>query len=242
MSSPEAMRANDSTRVKGPSGLDKLDSPVVEIVNAPAWRNSGNQLMYAVAGRNAEVYGLFANSDGGDMRWEYLGLVAVGANQYITAVGSSKGLTIFVGTSEGSTFAFDTRSGSPLELSVPIRSNLGASVGRIVVQSTTQVFATFNTGNIGFILRLEGFHWHAAGGSTLLAVEIDRTVNPPTLFAATDPGVFVSRDAGDTWQGASQGLPWRPHCTDLRFVAQAEGAHYLYLSTYGRSVWRAVVR
>ena len=226
-------------RVTGPSGLAKLDGGVIEAVNAPAWRNAGNQLIYAVAGRNAEVYGLFANGDGGDMHWEFLGLVPVGAGQYILAVGSRNGLTIFVGTSEGRTFAFETQSRNPVELNVPIKAATTGSIGRIVAQSTDRVYATLNLGSIGFILRLDGFHWNAVAfvQEIFYALEMDRTTK--VLFAATDSRVYLSRDNGDSWQSASHGLPRRPHCADLRFVAQPDGARYVYLSTYGRSVWRA---
>ncbi len=226
--------------LNGPGSLAaRCCSAGVEIVNTPRWRNGSNQLMYATAWLGGTLYGLYANSNGDNMHWERLGSVPVAANQYVTAVGSSDGFTVFVGTSEGRTFAFDTRSGSPLELNVPIRASQGSAIGRIIVQSTTQVYASLNSGSAAFILRLNGLRWDAVGAGTLFALEMDRTTNPPTLFAATDSRVYVSRDSGGTWQSASQGLTRRPHCADLRFVNQSDGAHFLYLSTYGRSVWRA---
>jgi hypothetical protein len=36
----------------------------------------------------------------------------------------------------------------------------------------------------------------------------------------------------------SSGLPRRPHCSDLRLVQNGDGTQ-LYLSTFGRSLWRA---
>jgi hypothetical protein len=210
-----------------------------EVVSAPARRNQANQLMYAVGWSAASVYGLFAETNGNNMHWELLGSVPVGPNQYITALGSSDGFTVFVGTSEGKTFALDSRSGSRVELNIPIGSNPPGVIGKFAVASTTQAFAILNPGSIGFILRLNGFRWDAVGGGTFFALEMDRTTNPPTLFAATDSRVYVSRDGGVTWQSASIGLPRRSHCADLRFVAQTDGRRYLYLSTYGRSVWRA---
>jgi hypothetical protein len=63
------------------------------------------------------------------------------------------------------------------------------------------------------------------------------------LFAATDDKVYVSHgkglSLGDDWMLASRGLPRRPHCGDLRYFPQPSGRRFLYLSTYGRSVWRA---
>jgi hypothetical protein len=49
----------------------------------------------------------------------------------------------------------------------------------------------------------------------------------------------VSRDLGATWATAVDGLPTLPLGQDLSFVTQPDGARYLYLATYGHSLWRA---
>jgi hypothetical protein len=220
--------------VNGPAKL----TGGLEIVNNPEFRRGG-QLMYALSWDNATVFGLFAEANGNGIRWERLGSVPVGANQAITAVGSSTGNTVFVGTSEGRMFALTSQTGSVRDLNVPVKSNLGSIVGRIVVQSDSLAFAIFNTGAVGFIMRWDGIRVSAVGGGTLFALETNWTTSPRAVFAATDGNIYVSRDNGNTWQLARQGLPRRPHCSDLRFVIQGDGARYLYLSTYGRSVWRA---
>ncbi|MCS7308965.1 MAG: hypothetical protein NZ741_01970 [Armatimonadetes bacterium] len=53
---------------------------------------------------------------------------------------------------------------------------------------------------------------------------------PSMVFAATDTGVFVLR--GTTWYRLGIGLPGTP-CTMLRV-----SGNYLYVSTYGRGIWR----
>lgn len=54
--------------------------------------------------------------------------------------------------------------------------------------------------------------------------------NPDMVFAATDTGVFVLR--GSSWYRLGIGLPNTP-CTKLRV-----SGNYLYVSTYGRGIWR----
>jgi hypothetical protein len=77
---------------------------------------------------------------------------------------------------------------------------------------------------------------------TFYGLAVARERENIALYAATDSDVYVSRDPGDalgnTWMRASQGLPKRPHCSDLSYVGPI-GDGWLYLSTYGRSVWRA---
>jgi hypothetical protein len=75
----------------------------------------------------------------------------------------------------------------------------------------------------------------------LEGVEVPQSRVPHALFVCTDDRVFISRDDGATWQSASQGLPRRTHCGDLRFAANTQGGA-LYLGTFGRSIWRAEIK
>jgi hypothetical protein len=64
-------------------------------------------------------------------------------------------------------------------------------------------------------------------------VQIDETAD---VLVSTDDRVYISREDGATWRQASLGLPRNPHCADLRFASSYSGA-WLYLSTFGRSVY-----
>jgi hypothetical protein len=222
---------------------------VVEIVITPKFRRGG-ELMYAAAGLISGVYGLFANPDGGNIQWVFLGAVPITVkvnadSDYITAVGSLDGSTIFVGTAKGRIFAFDSKQGSALELNVLLSADAPGGIHRFAVQSATGAFAILNRGGNGYILRLNTLRWEPLAGGlpneSFFGLEVDWTADPKTLFAVTDSRVYASRDNGDTWQSESQGLPRRPHCSDLRFVTKPTGGHYLYSSTYGRSLFRARV-
>jgi hypothetical protein len=62
------------------------------------------------------------------------------------------------------------------------------------------------------------------------------------VFVSTDSQVYASDNAGDVRHVVSDGLPTRAHNADLRYGLRAAGpgrGAYLYLSTFGRSLWRA---
>jgi hypothetical protein len=69
----------------------------------------------------------------------------------------------------------------------------------------------------------------------LYAMEIDVAGDVPIIYVTTDAKVYASADFRLTWSDVSGGLPKLPHCSDLRF-AQDQDGHYLYLTTFGRSV------
>lgn len=58
-----------------------------------------------------------------------------------------------------------------------------------------------------------------------------------TLFLATDVGVFVSLNLGNTWSPAGNGMPVVPVC-DIRLH---QPTRTLYAGTYGRSMWSMLV-
>ena len=53
--------------------------------------------------------------------------------------------------------------------------------------------------------------------------------------------MFASADGGVSWSDASVGLPVAANCTDLRIGDDGDGGRSLYLTTYGRSAWRAKI-
>ena len=92
----------------------------------------------------------------------------------------------------------------------------------------------------------DGNNWDrmtAAGlpGEALCALLLLPGGEYPVLYTATDSGVYVSTDGGDLWTPESHGLPGRPHCSDLFQAELGDGHNYLYLSTFGWSVWAAQI-
>src|SRR6202011_1981853 len=87
-----------------------IPAPKAEVVNAPFFGNAAGEFMYAVCGSGTDVYGLFANRDGSDIHWEWVGSVPAA----VDALGSYSGVNIFVGTIDGRMFALNPVCALPI--------------------------------------------------------------------------------------------------------------------------------
>jgi hypothetical protein len=238
--------------IKDPGQSDNGNSLIagIEAVrNAPKIVNSLGQLMYAVAfgWATLSIYGLFAEADGSQAHFEHVGVVQSAVhNDTIGAVATADGATVFVGTSAGRMFKFTVTAGQVAHgQSLPVTLPSGVPQGavqRIVALSASSAFATYNFGWSGRVLKFNGTSWNITDsvlpGHAYFGLECDDTGGQ--LFAAADNLVFVSRDGGATWLNCSSGLPKQPHCSDLRFARDSSDTGWLYVSTFGRSVWQAV--
>lgn len=225
------------TVVPADGNADGVAPNAIEVVLTPDWRKNG-QLMYAMVGAGATVYGLFANGDGSDAKLLRLGTAA----DTVSALASFDGTSVLVGTTTGRIFLLDSATGNVTEQTLPAGVRGDVSRVEVYVQAgwallvSPKVKAYALVG--GRLLHFDGTTW-ATRSSWWVTFEIDRASE--RLFAANDSDVFVSSDGGVSWRDASGGLPVRPHCTDLRIGATQEGGRELYLATYGRSVWRAAI-
>jgi hypothetical protein len=230
-------------------------------VNDPLFRNPAGQLMYAVGGKDLDLYGLFANPDGSDMHWDYfLTIPAPSTGTIISNLASGSGYQIFVGLrgtaqiylvrlADGSRYGTATYRASVGLPQITDWNNYIPFIQVLKDQGNTlntnfDVFAVRNTNTTGVLYHTtDGFNWVAIGsglpGTPYFGMTNDWTVNPKTLYIATDKDVYVSRHSGNNWEKFSSGLPRRCHASDLRFIVNQDGSRYLYLSTFGWSVWRA---
>jgi len=222
-----------------------------EPVRNPTWKNAADELMYAVAGSGKNLYGVFAKSDGSNLHLELLATLPLTASQYILGIGSFDGTRLLAGTQEGRIFSFDITSSTLTEGTGLPAIAVKNAVSRIVPQSNKVAYLILNGNGFvdsgpfhGWVYQTQdsGKTWNALPGlpnELFYAMEIDPTTNPPDLYVATDSTVYDSHDGGMSWGPASLSLPMRPHCADLRFVTQTDGISFLYLSTFGRSIFRA---
>jgi hypothetical protein len=240
--------------VPPPGDPNGLNSPAGDVVRRPSFRNDAGQLMHAVAGAGSNIYGLYA--DGNPQltyHWELLGTLpqSLAVSQGAGGLASHTGRTVFVGTTTGRIFALDTRRKSFVEITVvlpkpmPNQPQSGGNPHRIVTLSESVAFAILNGTNLNnnYVLRLDGLRWIppiSAGLPTdqfFYGIEGVFQEDRQLIFVATDDRVYMSEDGGGNWVQASGGLPRRPHCADLRVAIDIEQS-WLYLSTFGRSVWR----
>jgi len=130
----------------------------------------------------------------------------------------------------------------------PATPQTGGSVFRIIPVDSTTAYAALNDTSAGnhYILRLESLVWRVPGVVTPINSQFfgfDAARNREGriyLFAATGTRVWASDDDGVTWSNVSGALPERPHNAELRLAIKSN-REWLYLSTFGRSVWRAPV-
>ena len=257
--------ARTSIKVEG-QDTPVLPFGVLEPVRNPVWRKD-KQLMYACAGTSTgAIYGLFANPDGTDCRVRKLADVPF----RIMALGSFDGRIVHVAGPKNAAEAewstggpqagiFFTETGEFELQQIPIMQGI---MTKIEVISTGPAYALvaiprpldsdptpapFETQGLSGLLRyghdrgmLFGHsEWRMISDHPWSTFAVD--VESGRIFATTDEQVYVSRDDGATWSSASNRLPARPHCTDLRIAADGRGGRLLYLATYGRSVWWAQI-
>jgi len=245
-------RDDDGPNSKG------LSSPTMEVVDAPLFRDAANQLMVAVgcAAGSAEIYGLFSDDSGANAFWHQIGILPPFAQGSVTALGSLHGDSIWIGLSQGEIFSMGTKSGSTQQFTT-INASTPGEVDRFVIVSDELAYALYNnpSAGLGRVLQLNFFDWDPLGSNdnvaagtglptnegVFYAMTIDRMAVPHTLFVATNPNVYVSRDDAQTWQLAVNGLPRMPHCADLRIDPGDGTARFVSLGTFGRSVWRAAL-
>jgi hypothetical protein len=230
-------------------------SPAGDVVRRPRFRNEAGQLMYAVAGSGSNIYGLYPDESQISYHWELLGTLPQGLtiSQGGGAIASHTGRSVFVATESGRMFVLDSKGKVFVELPVvlprprPSQPQSGGNLHRIVTLSESVAFAIINNTSLNnnYVLRLDGLRWAPPLSAGLpldqffYAIEGMFQENRQLIFVTTDDRVYMSEDAGNNWVPASRNLPRRPHCADLRVSILDIAQSWLYLSTYGRSVWRA---
>ena len=245
--------------------MDKIFDPVFknkqgQLMYAVAAANPFKPFTQAVPGTDFRVFGLFVNPDGTDIHWEpisddkFIGSGAAGF-EYLYAVGSRDGRLVFISDSWNNIFTFTTDDGKEVgsfDASSVVPFGYPSGICRFAVESNTLAYATHNNYGDGVSLypvgrgyllrtRNSGKTWERVLGlpeEGLFGIDLDDNTIPKTLYVATDRQVWVSKDEGITWNDFSDGLPKCPHCADLRFVRHSDGTRFLYLGTWGWSVWR----
>ncbi len=236
------------------AAVEGLRDPAAEVIDVPTQRRAG-RLLFVAAGYGQEpnvAYGLFANDDGTNPAWAPLGVLTPWDIQ-IWSVASHDGSTIAVGTANPATVWLITGTGSFPPASATAVSPAprpAASVGtgelitRILVMADSSLLCAFNGSTRGELL-----HGHDAGqgrwawetlpvpdpSARIYGLAADKRGR---IYVASDSHVWTSVDGGKQWSPFSEGLPVRFHGADLRCAANPDGSVTVYLSTFGRSVWK----
>ena len=221
-----------------------------DAVRRPRFRGPSGQHMVAVGALGSTIYGLYIDPGSPTgYHWESLAMLPNGLTS--SCVGSFSGGTVFA-ASGARIFVIDSKNGSVLELPVqlpkpnPAAPQTGGAVIRIVALDDRTTYAVLNATSDGnnYVLRLDGLVWRVPGVVTppnTLIFGFDAVRNREGtvyLFASTGTRVWASDDDTRTWSDVSGALPERAHNAEIR-IATHDRQTSIYLSTFGRSVWRA---
>jgi hypothetical protein len=207
-------------------------------VRTPQWPGSKDKVL-AVCGSGSGIYG-YTESQNQIGQWKLLASLSLQPNEFVTAVGSRRGDPIYAGTNVGRIFAIDPAGGptnaNVLELNVKAPAGAKLSDVKMILDLADDLtIAAYNAK----LFRRKSLQFSEVPGTGLPATQFRSIASDPTgriLFAAFDDGVYVSTDEGDHWNPFSDGLPTMPHAAELS-VAVGANAEYLYLATWGRSMY-----
>jgi hypothetical protein len=245
--------ASGSASPTGPAAGMSLPASAIEPVRTPTFAVSG-RLMYALKGVNSDVYGLFASADGSNMTWDHVATLPLAAGDVISAVTSATGAKVVAGTrGTASMFHFDMANPSVVTPATGLpggRSNDNFILQIVLVsEAPLDAYAIrFVPGTSTLFRASGGTAWSPVNGSGqppgnigYFCLAADTSHSPALVILGAEDYVYASSTSGATWENISNGLPRVSHCSDLRVVTQPDGHRYLYLATFGRSVWRAAI-
>ena len=238
--SPSGVPVTDTKSPRDPAGV--VGGPNWN-VRHPSYGNGAGQLMYAVAGLGSSVYGAFGNNDGTDMHWEGIGLI--GNTDYVASVSSPDGNSVLVGTGLGNICQLTqpytpTSSCANYVISEPSGAIAAPIHGVLEFANTVGLAATGSTAGGGYVLSLLGTTWQPVSGlPTNLPYNSVDGGSLSSVFVANTSQVFMTQNLGSTWLTASDGLPKVANGIELHYALQPDGSQFMYLATYGWSMFRA---
>jgi len=228
-----------------PPSTAVLTNVVTVPIRSPGgYSNASGQTLFAIGGTGTSLYGMFANDDGSNLHWEPLG--RIGGGQNVTALAPTyNGQSMFVGTDAGNIFRLDAPFTGWLQLGVnlPAGAKGDRSISGLVAFFSTIAYATMNIGGSGYVMSLDGTTgvWNSVGSNLPhnLPFNSIAAADLRSIFVSTSARVYDTHDGGSTWNQASDGLPSNITVrNELHVVTEPSGTTYLYLATYGRSLWR----
>lgn len=238
---------NSQSTIPVKNGAPSINDGIAQAVRSPGgYLNASGEPLIAVNGFQQGLFGLFSLPDGSDMHWESLG--TIGGPQGITAVGpTANGSSVFVGTDRGNIYRFDAPyTGAALQLTVNSPEPGIGSVSGLFAFFSSVAWATFNINGHGYAMFWGNFSWDVTGGGTLpitLPFNSIAARDLNTIFVASSAAVYDTRNAGAGWSLSNVGLPTNiTHNPQLYYlVPSSSSSSFLYLFTWGRSLWRTTV-
>jgi photosystem II stability/assembly factor-like uncharacterized protein len=153
---------------------------------------------------------------------------------------SSSGMTrVFVATSSGVYRSSDNgNSWSPANNGIPstypiyswVKTNGGIPGNNDTIYGGTYGLGLYRTTDYGV-------SWTAVGGGfpPFTFVYTMASIGSNTLFAATNAGVYISIDGGNTWVSSNTGFPVNTNC--FSFTERIGPSHFIFAGTFSDGVF-----
>jgi hypothetical protein len=234
-----AIPVTDGVNPRDPAGVSTLQPARVR---SPSYMNAAGETMYEVAGSGNTVYGLFANTTGGDLHWENLG--SIGTAENVNAVSSWNGNMIVVGTDKGNICTLQAPYTGPWpcinQIIAAPNGLMSAQINGVDAAFSSIAFAVgkYSDGS-GAVLKFDGSSWQPISANlptNLPFMSVDG-YGLLKLFVTNGRQVFVTHDMGASWLNASNGLPSQPLALELQYAVEPNGHASMFLSTYGWSMY-----
>jgi hypothetical protein len=216
-------------------------------ITAPDRRDSAGGLMTALTftdpnasattDHSAHIYGLFERTPRPVLA--HVADVTIPAGCMVTTLGSYDGNTIYVGLSGSSLMkSLNVDTGT-----VTDETGLtGSNIDLIACGGPSDAFAASFDGSNGTLFQLAGKHtWTAIPSGPRDRIWGLTCDGPTYAFAATTTGVFESHNDRTIWTPINGGLPRNLHSSALLVCTDGTGRKWLYLATYGWSIWRCAL-
>lgn len=217
------------------------------------------------------VYGLFVKGGDGfannPAHWTPLESVTLVSNEEITAVSTFDGNLVWIGTTHGRIISLVSSATTPWGSTARVSNFLDLSGNTHQQASGRIIDLAFANDGMGWTVTSMGsayslrpnsdgfpiwhelrnpldFHYSDSSYAGYISLACYRRVPRPVLFVADSTDVWSTEDDGAAWtniSGFSNGLPVWAGCTDLSVDIEEAGAAYLYLATYGHSMYRRLL-
>ena len=215
--------------------------PVVLALPHPVELGHGLHDILAIAADGASISGLSHSMFSG---WTWQVLATVPSGSRITSFATIDGSTFLVGCANLRLFEM-TLGGSAIEY--PIGGISNANQHQIVMLAPSDIanpsfaVASSQAGTM-LLSSSNGLAWGPAAtqppGTRIRHLALDRGSRSQRLFVSREEGVLYSDDGALSWNDWSLGLPRLPQTRMLSILQRRDGRRWLYVSTWGWSVWR----
>lgn len=233
------------------SGTVYLSIPKTYRVFNPSRTNQRGELIIALGfvergtaaqDHGCQVFGLYRTATR-PPHWEPLVNITVPGGQSVSTVASYNGNQIYVGfVGTAQIWKINVADGQKT-----VQQNLPTDGGYIITEilapGPNDAYAIRNqytgVGGQGAVYYLgQGDSWTKASGLPNVALSSLAADSPQQVFVGSDTTIYKMENNRSRWEDISTGLPKAVHPTTMQVVTGADSRKYLYLATYGWSVWR----